>query len=66
MRQTKVEVSGDGAYVPTLLVFALKNKDGVVEDSKGTWTLILKKSSGAWRITGWSWQRLGPVTTPKS
>jgi ketosteroid isomerase-like protein len=61
-----VEIAADTAYVPTLLIFALKKKDGVVEAAKGTWTLVLKKSSGAWRITGWSWQSLGPVTPPKS
>jgi len=61
-----VEITGDAAYVPTLLIVAMKNKDGVVEANKGTWALVLKKSSGAWRITGWSWQSLGPVAPPKS
>jgi ketosteroid isomerase-like protein len=60
-----IEITGDAAYVPTLMIFAMKNKDGVVEADKGTWSLVLKKSGGAWRITGWSWQTLGPVTPPK-
>ncbi len=61
-----IEITGDAAYVPTLLIFAVKNKDGVVEAEKGNWTLVLKKSNGVWRITGWSWTSLGRATTSKS
>ena len=61
-----VEITGDAAYVSTILIFATKNKDGVIEAEKGTWTLVIKKSNGAWRITGWAWESLGAVKPAKS
>jgi hypothetical protein len=61
-----VEITDDAAYVSTILIFAMRNKDGVIEAEKGTWTLVIKKSNGAWRTTGWAWESLGAVKPAKS
>jgi ketosteroid isomerase-like protein len=62
----EVDISGESAYVQTITVFAMKNKDGVAEAAKGAWTVVLRKSSGGWRITGWTWASLGPLAPQKS
>jgi ketosteroid isomerase-like protein len=65
-RARQVEISGDTAYVPALVTIGMKDKDGAVETEKGAWTVLLKKSNGAWRITGWSWATLSTMTPKKS
>jgi ketosteroid isomerase-like protein len=65
-RARQVEISGDAAYVPALVTIEMKDKDGAVETEKGAWTVLLKKSNGAWRITGWSWATLSTITPKKS
>lgn len=58
---TRVETSGDQAYVIVPAVYSFKLK-GVPMREAAQMTFVLKKTSGGWLIHGWTWT--GPKPAP--
>jgi len=57
---TRVETSGDQAYVVVPAVYAFKQR-GVAMHEKAQMTFVLKKGASGWLIHGWTWT--GPKPT---
>jgi hypothetical protein len=53
-KPTSLQVNGDDAYGVYPAVFSYVQK-GKAQSEKGAWTFAMKKTSGAWRLTGWAW-----------
>ena len=51
---TRVETSGDQAYVVVPAVYAFKQR-GVAMHEKAQMTFVLKKGASGWLIHGWTW-----------
>jgi SnoaL-like protein len=58
---TRVEMSGDQAYVIVPAVYTFKQR-GVAMREAAQMTFVLKKGSGGWLIHGWVWT--GPKPSP--
>jgi ketosteroid isomerase-like protein len=58
---TRVETSGDAAYVVVPAVYAFKEK-GVAMREAAQMTFVLKKGAGGWLIHAWTWT--GPKPRP--
>lgn len=58
---TRVESSGDSAYVVVPAVYAFKEAGAALRES-AQMTFVLKKGSGGWLIHGWTWT--GPKPSP--
>lgn len=50
-----VDVDGSVAYVVNPTTFSSRHHGKVVTMTGSIWTVILGKSAGRWRITGWAW-----------
>ena len=61
---TRVETSGDGAYVVVPAVYAFKER-GVAMRESAQMTFVLKKGPGGWLIHGWTWTGPKPVAPAK-
>ena len=63
-KPTRIESSGDAAYVVVPAVYTFKQKDiGMREAAQ--MTFVLKKGPGGWLIHGWSWAGPKPQPTGK-
>jgi hypothetical protein len=58
---TRVETSGDGAYVVVPAVYSFKER-GVAMREAAQMTFVLKKGPGGWLIHAWTWT--GPKPRP--
>jgi hypothetical protein len=58
---TRVETSGDGAYVVVPAVYTFKER-GVAMREAAQMTFVLKKSPGGWLIHAWVWTGPKPRT----
>lgn len=58
---TRVETSGDGAYVVVPAVYTFKER-GVAMREAAQMTFALKKGAAGWLIHGWTWT--GPKPSP--
>jgi hypothetical protein len=52
-----VEVTGDRGYAIFPVRFSYKQKGKLVTEPPGKLTVALQKSSGAWKITSWTWSK---------
>jgi len=52
-----LDISGDVAYVVLPADYVYKMNGKPVKESGSAFTLVLRRSGGAWRIAGWSWSK---------
>jgi ketosteroid isomerase-like protein len=52
-----VDVSGDVAYAVAVSDYVYKLKGKTVKQTQVPFTLVLRKATGGWRITGWAWPK---------
>ena len=50
-------VTGNRAYVVLPATFSWKERGKPVTESGSIFTVVLRKSSAGWRITGWAWSK---------
>jgi ketosteroid isomerase-like protein len=60
---TRVEASGDQAYVVMPVVYTFK-EHGVAMREAAQMTVVLKKGAGGWLIHGWTWTGPAPKAAP--
>lgn len=60
-KPTRMESSGDSAYVVVPAVYTFKQKDVAMREA-AQMTFVLKKGAGGWLIHGWAWT--GPKPQP--
>jgi len=59
---TRVETSGDHAYVVVPAIYTFKER-GVTMGETAQMTVVLKRAAGSWLIHGWTWT--GPAAQKK-
>jgi len=62
---TRTEVSGDRAYVIVPAVYTFKQR-GVAMRANAQMTVVLKRETSGWLITGWSWTSPRPQRADSS
>jgi hypothetical protein len=60
---TRVEASGDQAYVVVPAIYTFKER-GVAMREAAQMNVVLKKGAGGWLIHGWTWTGPAPKPAP--
>jgi hypothetical protein len=52
-----VDVTGDRAYFVAPSTYVYKQNGKTVKESRSVFTVSLRRTEGAWRITAWTWSK---------
>ena len=57
LKPLHVDIAGDVAYVVVPADYAYKKDGKPIKETGSLFTVVLKKGSAGWRITGWAWSQ---------